>query len=499
MQYHKKYNIIRGVIIMTIMNGAQYRASIKKMRPNVYKWGKLIEDVTTNPATKLHIDSVALAYDAACDPAKEALYTAINPLSGKKAHRWNVLNSTMELQIGNADMKRDQYRATGTCQGATCAGWTALNCLYAVTQDVDKEFGTKYNDRVKKYFEYVEENALCIAGSITDAKGDRAKSPSQQANPDSNVHVKEIRADGIVVRGYKVQICGVAAAHEIIAIPGSGYKDADADYAVAFAVPRDVEGLTIIETRRPSDNRDEEEGWDAPKKGNITQAFLIFDDVFVPNERVFLCKEAKYSGAIIGHFACIYRAAIGACVAAQGDIMIGAAIGMARANGLTQKAFQDKLTKMAINNEITYGLGIGAMAKGKNINGLWVPDALLAHTNKTQVASLPYETKVITQDISGGIVETGCFPAYADFQNKEYGHHLYEALAGGTDGETRARMARLAEWLTIGGGVPGCMHGGGSPDGARMVVKGLTKWELYCSLAKNIAGIPDDKLVEAKK
>ncbi len=484
---------------MTIMNGEQYRASIKKMRPNVYKWGKLIEDVTTHPATKLHIDSVSLAYDASNDPAKEALYTATSHLSGKKAHRWNTLNQTMEAQIGNSDMKRDQYRTTGTCQGATCAGWTGLNVLWAVTQEVDEAHGTNYHERLKKYFEYVEENALTIAGGITDAKGDRSKSPSQQENLDSNVHITEVREDGIVVRGYKVQICGVAAAHEILVVPGSGYKEADADWAVAFAVPRDVEGLTIVETRRPSDARDEEEGWDAPKVGNITQAFLIFDDVFVPNERVFMCKEFKFSGNILGYFTSIYRAAIGACVAGQGDVMIGAAIGMARANGLTQKTFQNTLNQMAINNEINYGLGLGAMAKGKNVRGLWVPDTLLAHVNKTQVAKLPYETKVMTQDISGGIVETGCFPSYADFQNPDYGKHLYAALAAGSDGETRARIARLAEWLTVGGGIPGCMHGGGSPDGAKMVVKGLTKWEDYTSYAKRIAGIASDKLVEAKK
>ncbi len=147
------------------------------------------------------------------------------------------------------------------------------------------------------------------------------------------------RDDGIVISGYKIQICGVAAAHEIIIVPGSGYKDDDADFAVACAVPRDVEGLTIVETRRPSDRRDVEEGWDSPKHGRITQAFLLFDNVFVPNDRVFMAGEVKYSGKFIANFASIYRVAIGACVAGQGDIMCEAAINMARANGLSQKTF----------------------------------------------------------------------------------------------------------------------------------------------------------------
>ncbi len=478
---------------MALMNGQQYRESLKKMRPNIYKWGKSIEDVTTNPATKLHIDSVAHSYDMAFDEEKKHIYTKKSHLTGETAHRWNALNMTLEDQIANSDMKREQYRWSGTCQGATCAGWTGLNVLWAVTHEMDKDLGTNYHERLKKYFRYVEDNSLALAGAITDAKGDRSKSPSQQANKDTNLHIKEIREDGIVIRGYKIQICGVAAAHEIIAVPGSGYKEADKDFCMAVAVPRDAEGLTIVETRGPNDTRDEEEGWDAPKVGAITQAYLLFDDVFVPNDRVFMAGEYKYSGKIIGYFAAIYRSAIGACVAGQGDVMCGAAINMARVNGLKQKIFQSKLNEMAINNEVTYGLGLGSMAKGKqHASGLFIPNPLLAHVNKTQVASLPYDTKVMTQDISGGIAETGCMPSYIDMKSPIYGEKLLETLAAGKSGESRARAARLVEWLTIGGGIPGCMHGGGSPDGAKLVVRAFTKWEKLAEDAKRIAGITED-------
>ncbi|MEW5784553.1 MAG: 4-hydroxyphenylacetate 3-hydroxylase N-terminal domain-containing protein [Bacillota bacterium] len=473
-----------------LMNGSQYRASLQKLRPNVYKWGKLIEDVTTHPVTKLHIDSVAHSYDMAFDEEKKAMYTSKSHLTGEIVHRWNALCQTVEDQMGNADMKRAQYRVSGTCQGATCAGWTGLNVLHAVTYEMDKDFGTNYHEKLQKYFRYVEDNALTLAGAVTDAKGNRSIKPSQQANKDLNLHVKEIRKDGVIIRGYKTQICGVAAAHEIIVVPGMGYTESEKDFCFAAAVPRDAEGLTCVETRRPSDARDEEEGWDAPKAGNITQAYLIFDDVFVPNDRIFLNGEYKYSGKIIAYFAAIYRSAIGACVAGQGDIMAGAAIGMARANGLSQKTFQEKLNQMAINNEITYGLGLGAMLKGKqHPSKLFIPDALLAHVNKTQVGSLPYTTKVIAQDISGGIAETGCIPSYKDFQSTEYGEHLYKAMTASTDGESRTRLARLVEWLTVGGGIPGCMHGGGSPDGARLVVRALTRWEDYVTDAKRIAGV----------
>ena len=484
---------------MALKTGEQYKESIRAMKSNVYKYGKLIEDITTAPETADHIATVAHAYDMSFDETKKSLYTTTG-LSGETAHRWNTLNTSALDQKANADMKRDQYRWSGCCVGATCAGWTGLNVLHAVTFDMDKALGTNYHERLKKYFAYVEDNALALAGCITDAKGNRALSPSQQKNKDSNLHVVETREDGVVVRGYKIQIVGVSAANEIIVVPGGGYKEADKDFCVAFATPRDTEGLTIIETRRPSDERSEQEGWDAPSGYGATQSYLLFDNVFIPNDRIFMNGEFKYSGAIIGNFASIYRSAIGACVAGQGDIMIGAAINMARANGLSQKPFQAKLTEMAITNEITYGLGLGAMLAGKaTASGLWVPDALLAHTNKTQVASLPYSVKVMAQDISGGVAETGCIPPYQDFQNPVYGATLLKTMEAGTDGESRIRAARLVEWLTVGGGIPGCMHGGGSPDGAKMVVKAFTKWENHAADAKRIAGITGVVEEPAKK
>ncbi|HEX7487735.1 MAG TPA: 4-hydroxyphenylacetate 3-hydroxylase C-terminal domain-containing protein, partial [Anaeromyxobacteraceae bacterium] len=323
-----------------------------------------------------------------------------------------------------------------------------------------------------------------------DAKGNRALRASRQPDPDTYLHVKEVRTGGIVVRGVKAQICAVAASNEIVVVPGTACGEAEKQHAVAFAIPRDVDGLTIVETRRPSDARDEEEGWDAPKAGGITQAWLLFDDVFVPSSRVFLCGEHEGAGRFISIFSAIYRAAIGACVAGQGDVMIGAALALARANGLSQKIFQEKLTQMTVNNEVTFGLGAGAIFLGQpHPSGLFVPDPLLAHVNKVQVGRLPYETKVLAQDISGGIAETGCLPSFRDLTSQAYGAVLLKAAAGAVDGETRARLARLVEWLTIGGGVPGCMHGGGSPDGARLAVKGLVDWERCVADARRIAGV----------
>ncbi|MBW2634748.1 MAG: 4-hydroxyphenylacetate 3-hydroxylase [Deltaproteobacteria bacterium] len=452
---------------MAVKTREEYLAALKKMRPNIYKFGELIEDVTTHPATKRTVESHARAFDAANDPELQKMYTTTSIFTGEKIQRWNSMMQDDSALIQNMRFKRQNYRRTGTCTGAVCVGWNAMNVMWAVTEDMDAEYGTNYKERLKKWILHAEKEGLTVAGALTDAKGDRSKSPSQQAEPDTNLHVKEVREDGIVIRGAKLMICGTAAAQEIFLLPGSGYKDPDKDYVLACVVPRDIEGLTIVEARHPSDKRELEDTADVevPSTG-ITQGWLLFDDVFVPNERVFMCGEAKYSGKAIQYFTANYRACIGGCVTGQGDVMIGASILMARANGLKTKTFMNKLVDMSINNTVTFGLGAGACALG------------FQHASGS---------------FFGGIVETGCMPSYADVSHPEYGPFLKKCIkAGDCSAETRFKAARLSEWLTIGAGVPGCMHGGGSPDGAKLVVRFTTPMEEYADYARNIINIEEE-------
>ncbi|OYT45554.1 4-hydroxyphenylacetate 3-hydroxylase, partial [Thermoplasmatales archaeon ex4484_6] len=237
----------------------------------------------------------------------------------------------------------------------------------------------------------------------------------------------------------------------------------------------------------------EEEGWDNPVEfGGITQGYILFDDVFIPAERVFMAGEFGYSLKAVMNFISSYRSAIGGCVAGQGDVMVGASALIARANGLHEKVFRDKLVQMMINNETTFGMGIAASALGRrHPSGAWIPDALLSNVNKVHVGTLPYETKRLAQDIAGGIAETGCVPSYKDLKSPVYGEKLVRYLKANTDGENRARIARLVEWLTLGAGVPGCMHGGGSPDGAKLVINARSDLKGFIELARKLANIEE--------
>jgi 4-hydroxybutyryl-CoA dehydratase / vinylacetyl-CoA-Delta-isomerase len=479
----------------------EYKESLRKMRPNIYKFGELIKDVTTHAATKRTIEGHAQIFDAAHKLEYKNILTTNSHLTGEPISRYLSIVQGPDDMIANVRMKRLMFNLTGTCTGGRCVGFNAINAMWATTYDMDHDLGTEYHKILQTWLKDAQINDITLTGALTDAKGDRSKSPSQQCEPDLSLHVVEKRKDGIIVRGAKVMICGVAAANEIFVMPGTGYKEEDKNYAISFVIPRDVENLTIIETRRPSDTREQEEGFDAPVDiGGITQAYLLFEDVFVPNERVFMCGEYTYSLKAVMNFIASYRAAIGGCVAGQGDVMVGAAALMARANGLSEKVFREKLTQMTINNETTFGMGVAAGVLGtKHPSGVWIPNALLSNVNKVHVATLPYETKRLAQDIAGGIAETGCLPSCKDINDPRYGTLLKKYLQANCSGETRAKIARLIEWLTIGSGVPGCMHGGGSPDGAKLVISASSNITHNIELAKRLANIKENIQVEQKK
>jgi 4-hydroxybutyryl-CoA dehydratase / vinylacetyl-CoA-Delta-isomerase len=479
----------------------EYKESLRTMRPNIYKFGELIKDVTTHPATKRSIEGHAQIFDASQKEEYKDILTTPSHLTNHPISRYLSIIQGPDDMIANVRMKRLMFNLTGTCTGGRCAGFNAINAMWATTYDMDKVIGTEYHKRLQTWLQDAQTRDITLAGALTDAKGDRSKSPSQQCDPDLSLRVVEQRKDGIIVRGAKVMICGVAAANEIFVMPGTSYKEEEKDYAISFVIPRDSEHLTIIETRRPSDTRELEEGFDAPvETGGITQSYLLFEDVFVPHERVFMCGEYAYCIKAVMNFIAPYRAAIGGCVAGQGDVMVGAAALMARANGLSEKVFREKLTQMAINNETTFGMGIAAGVLGtKHPSGVWIPNALLSNVNKVHVATLPYETKRIAQDIAGGIAETGCLPSCKDLNDPRYGKLLKKYLQANCSGETRAKIARLIEWLTIGSGVPGCMHGGGSPDGAKLVINATSDIAHNIELAKRLANITEDIQVEAKK
>ncbi len=222
---------------MALRSYSEYIDSLKGMRPNIHKFDELIEDVTTHPATRYTVEGHSKSYRLYDDPAEKEVLTTTSHLTGQPISRYLSIIRSPEDMYANSRMKRRLFQLTGTCTGGRCVGWTSLNAMFATTYEMDEKLGTDYHRRFLNWLKDAQDRDITIAGALTDPKGDRTKTPSMQDDPDLFLRIVERRDDGIVVRGAKVMICGVAAANEIFILPGSGYKEADKDYAVSFVIP----------------------------------------------------------------------------------------------------------------------------------------------------------------------------------------------------------------------------------------------------------------------
>jgi 4-hydroxybutyryl-CoA dehydratase/vinylacetyl-CoA-Delta-isomerase len=309
--------------------------------------------------------------------------------------------------------------------------------------------------------------------------------------------VVERRKDGIVVRGAKLHITGGVNSHEVIVVPTRALREADKDYAVAFAVPADTPGITFVYGRQPSDTRRLEET--GPDIGNLyyggCEALVVFDDVFVPNERIFLNGEYAMAGKLVELFAAHHRASYGGCKVGVGDVLIGATMGIAEAHGTeTASHVKDKLAEMVHLNETLHAGALAAAGKGyRTASGAYAVDPLLANVCKLNITRFPFEISRLAQDIAGGLLVT--MPSLDDRENPDIGPYVKKYLMGreGADSDRRARLLRLIENITLGTGAVSYLtesiHGAGSPQAQKIMITRLSDMETAKSCAYRICGI----------
>ena len=277
---------------MALMTKNQYIESLRKLNIKVYMFGELVENPVDHPIIRPSINSVAMTYELAHDPLYEDLMTATSNITGEKVNRFCHIHQSTEDLVKKVKMQRLLGQKTAACF-QRCVGMDAFNAVYSTTFDIDKEHGTNYHDNFIEYMKLVQENDWTVDGAMTDPKGDRSLSPSQQEDPDLYVRVVERREDGIVIRGAKAHQTGSINSHEHLIMPTIAMGPEDKDYAVSFAVPTGSKGIYMIYGRQSCDTRKLEGG--TIDVGNSEfggqEALVVFDDVFVPNNRNILNGE----------------------------------------------------------------------------------------------------------------------------------------------------------------------------------------------------------------
>jgi 4-hydroxybutyryl-CoA dehydratase / vinylacetyl-CoA-Delta-isomerase len=431
-----------------VRTAEQYKQSLRDGRV-VYFEGQRVEDVTTHPVIGVAVNHAAIDYEIADNPSYRDLAIFKDPQTGQQYSRYFKIPTTAEDLL-----KRSQLIESSTRLGNTLVvlikeiGTDCLFALHLVAQQMDEKLGTKYLPRVRAIFEHCRNNDLAMAVAQTDVKGDRSRGPAEQAHPDYYVRIVDRRSDGIVVRGAKVHTSVTPNANELLVIPTRNLTEADKGYAVAFSIPLNTPGLKMIASPY---GRGHDSSFTHPVSAGhkMMETLTIFEDVFVPNDRVFLNGEWQFAGPLAKTFVEFHRFTAVSYKLPLLDLLVGSALLIAEQNGIEKAGHvREKLTWL-----ISYAQTVRMLTKMAAIectmqNGIAVSNTEVVNIAKLHFASNYHQALMHVQDLAGGLLVTA--PGEGDMKNPETRKYIDRFLGGrdGVSAEQRLRTLNMISDLT---------------------------------------------------
>ncbi len=452
-----------------LISGEEYIERLRGYRRDIYVRGRKVENPLEDPNVRPTINAIALTFEL----AREKDYTVHSDLVSGEVNVLNAPLRSAEDLIKRYDYQRELSMRLATCN-YRCTGCDAINALFPATKALDERLGTDYHDRFLKLLKEIQKNDYACTAALTDVKGDRSKRPLQEE--EMFVRVVEKRNDGIVVSGAKIHQSGAFAADVNFVLPTQTFREGEEKFALTFAVMPDDEGVKYVLQNTAVQAKFREGGrfeMGNPKYGDRTTCMVIFDNVFIPWDRVFVYEDLKAVRDVLTLFACSHRCAGAACKAGFIDSMCGAASLMLKANGLENvSALRQKIAEMLAFGEAAYAIAMGAATKGYNIHGCWHPNSLMANAGK--VIGVEAFQKAIANliDIAGGI--PGTAPSEFDLSS-EIGDAVKKYLRGSEkfSAEDRLKVIKFIEFWVMSSHLVGAFHGGGSPAAALIFLQYL--------------------------
>lgn len=472
----------------------EYLDKLAGMRKNLYLDGEVIG--RDHPKVLNASGAIQLTFDLVSDERFKDLLTATSHITGEKINRFTHIHQSPEDLLAKQELTRKLCGLTGSCV-QRCMGCDVMNGLSVATRNADIKYGTDYHERWLKFLRYFQTNDLVAACAQTDPKGDRSKRPSEQSDPDQYVHVVERRPDGVVVRGAKLHNTMAPYADEIIVVPTRALAKHEKDYAISFAIPADTEGIYLIGRQAFFLPRQDNLAAPISKFGDI-ESFTVFDDVFIPNERIFINGETEFAGEAALLFALYHRHSYCGCKPGLGDVLMGAMSLMADYLGVEKKEhIREKQAEMISVAELVFAAGIASAVKSfKAPSGTQIPNIVFANAGRRHAGHNIYHEYSILCDISGGIPAT--LPLSTEFNNPAIGDFIkkYVSRREGVSAENHYRAAHLVADLlssevTAALQVAG-VHGGGSPIMEDIAIMGSYDMNSKKDLAKYLAGIKEE-------
>ncbi len=480
-----------------LMSGAEYRESLRAYKPRVFINGTLVTSVADEPLLAPGIAGVGVTYDFAMEDRHVGVMTATQSSSGRQVNRMLHINQDSKDLLNKLEAVRLVCRTSGCAQ--RYLSHDALNSIYQATYRTDANYGTEYGQRFLAYLHEVQERDLTLGVAMTDAKGDRSLRPGKQPNPDAYVHIKERRKDGIVIRGTKAIVTGAPYMHELLVMPCRTHVEGDEHFAVCCAVPVDAEGITIIS--RPAGRPDDPAAKFSAKYGQSV-AMVIFEDVFVPYERVFLSGEVEEGGFLTTSYATHHRHSCIGARAGFGDLLIGAGALVIEANGLNcerHSHIREAMVELITITESFYACGVASSVYCvTDPVGSVMPEPVYSNIGKLLLATKIYDMHRIAHYVSGGLIVA--LPGPDEDHNPVTAASIAAVMGGRPDipAQHRAAVARFIEDLTVsheaGWYSVISLHGGGSPEAMKREI-----WRNYPLMEKIelVEGLLDRGLAQA--
>jgi 4-hydroxybutyryl-CoA dehydratase/vinylacetyl-CoA-Delta-isomerase len=476
---------------MALRTPEQYRQSLRDGR-RVFILGEKVDDVTTHPILKVAVETVAQDFvlTEVEDPAVRTLFVAEDEETGEPISRFFKPPRAVEDLERRSQMIAQSIRLTGGLPFGKDVGTDCLNAVMVVADQMGNE---EYKQRAKNFLRYLKKNDLAMCGAVTDAKGDRGRPPSRQKHPDYYLHVVDKRKDGIVVKGCKMHITSGPVANEIIVTPTRQMREDEGDYALSFAVPANAEGITMICRPGRGERSQYEFPNDVPVRA-LSEAMIVFDNVFIPWERVFMCGEWQFSMLLAYTFASFHRFTAVSYKIPVVEMLAGCAVAMAEANGLEKIGhIRGKLAEIAAYVETLKALTRAAAKDPIMYGEMAVPNPLVTNMAKLHFASNYHNFIKLIQDICGGIITTA--PTYRDWMNPAT-HDYMEHYLGGSERFTTEQRLRLIEQAhrAVASAEHAHMeittvHAEGSMEAQKMMILFEAPLQQYATMAKRMAGV----------
>ncbi len=403
---------------MALKTGGEYLESLESLDLEAHALGEKTDKLAEHGLISPSRQAVAFTYDAAHTPQSRELLRAVSHLCNDEVNRFTHLHQSTEDLVNKIKMQRYCGAMTGCCF-QRCVGLDAANAVYSTTFECDRKHGTQFHQRFQEYWKWVQQEDLVVDGAMTDPKGDRSRRPKDQVDPDLFLRVKERRPGGVVISGAKLHQTGMLNSHEILIMPTMSLRQGEEPWAICCAVPTGSPGVRYIYGRQASDTRKLER--DKFDVGNPIfggqEVMTVFEDVFVPEERIFLDGQVDFSGTLVERFASYHRQSYGGCKVGVGDVLIGATELIARMNGVEKAGhIKEKIVEMVHLNETLYACGLACSTQGgPTPAGNYQVDLLLANVCKLNVTRFPYEIARLATDVAGGLL--GTMPSAADLND----------------------------------------------------------------------------------